>query len=77
MHFLAFDVEYSGPDCEFDGVAIGELGENEVAVDAFDWSNDSHVIRRLCGRKKMMAPVISSGNKVGKKIYEFTNLVLN
>ena len=65
MHFLAFDVEYSGPDCEFDGVAIGELGDNETAMDAFDWSTKSHVIKRLCGRKKVLTPVVSSGNKVG------------
>ena len=58
---MAFDLEWSGPGCEFDGVAIGEDGEH---LDAFDWSESSHVMKRYCGRRKFLKPLVSSGNKV-------------
>ncbi len=74
MHFLAFDVEYSGPECEFDGVAIGDMSEDQEAVDAFDWTRDGEDgTRRFCGRRQFRAPVVSRGNRVGIVFYSNLN----
>ena len=69
MHFLRFDLEDSGADCEYDGVAIGDMSDDEASIDAFDWSERSHVKRRYCGKRHFTAPVFSATNRVGIVFY--------